>query len=294
MNSPTIAIFGLGVMGSPMSQNIAKKGYQILGYNRTPDRPLVREAAKAGVKVVSSIAEAAENADIILTCVGDEKDVHSLILGDGGIAEYAKPQALIIDFSTIGPTAARQLATALMAQELRFLDAPVTGGDVGAINGTLTIMVGGEQTDFAEALPILQTLGKKIIHCGPIGSGQAVKLCNQILCGIHAIAAAEAIQFCEHLGIASELMIDVCNSGAAASWALANLAPKMAQADFTPGFMVKHILKDLRLVQEAAQSGDLPGDLPGVTLAEHLFKSVQTLGGSEQGSQAIVRAYREL
>ncbi len=290
MNVSKIAFFGLGVMGSPMAQNLTKHGYPTVGYNRTPDRPSVLEAAKAGVQVVPSIAEAAENADIIFTCVGDEQDVHHLILGQGGIAEYAKPKALIIDCSTIGMTAACELATTLKGQGLRFLDAPVTGGDIGAINGTLTIMVGGDISDFEQALPVLKTIGQKIVHCGPSGSGQAVKLCNQVLGGIHAIAAAEAIQLCNQLGIEPELMIDVCGSGAAGSWALTNLAPKMSEADFAPGFMVKHILKDLRLVQEACQSGELPG----VTLAEHLFKSVQCLGGEDQGSQAIIRAYREI
>jgi 3-hydroxyisobutyrate dehydrogenase len=289
MEVSKIAVFGLGVMGSPMAQNLVKNGYQTVGYNRTLERPSVQEAAKAGVKVVTSIAVAAANADIILTCVGDEKDVQQLILGPGGIAEYAKPQTLIIDCSTIGKTAAYELATNLTVQGLRFLDAPVTGGDIGAINGTLTIMVGGELTDFEEALPVLKTIGKKVVHCGPSGSGQAVKLCNQVLCGLHAIAAAEAMQLSEQLGIAPELVIDICGSGAAGSWALTNLGPKMSEADFTPGFMVKHLLKDLRLVREAAENDTLPG----VTLAESLFKSVQLLGGEDQGSQAIIRAYRE-
>ena len=289
MQVSKIAVFGLGVMGSPMAQNLARNGYRTVGYNRTPDRSSVLEAAKAGVQVVSSIAEAAENADIIFTCVGDEKDVHQIILGQGGIAEYAKPEALIIDCSTIGTTAACDLATTLKIQGLRFLDAPVTGGDIGAINGTLTIMVGGDLLDFEKALPVLKTIGQKIVHCGPSGSGQAVKLCNQALCGLQAIAVAEAIQLCNQLGIEPELMINTCGSGAAGSWALTNLGPKMSEGDFAPGFMVKHLLKDLRLVQEATQGGELPG----VTLAEHLFKSVQLLGGEYQGSQAIIRAYRE-
>ncbi|MBE9175391.1 NAD(P)-dependent oxidoreductase [Synechocystis salina LEGE 06155] len=289
MSVAKIAVFGLGVMGSPMAQNLVKHGYQTVGYNRTLDRPSVLEAAKAGIEVVPSIAEAAENADIILTCVGDEKDVQQLILGSGGIAEYAKPQALIIDCSTIGKTAACELATILKAKGLRFLDAPVTGGDVGAIKGTLTIMVGGELADFEEALPVLTTIGKKVVHCGPSGSGQAVKLCNQVLCGLHAIAAAEAIQLSKQLGIEPNLVIDICGSGAAGSWALTNLGPKMSEADFAPGFMVKHLLKDLRLVREAAENGELPG----VTLAESLFESIQLLGGEDQGSQAIIRAYGE-
>ncbi|MBE9203209.1 NAD(P)-dependent oxidoreductase [Synechocystis salina LEGE 06099] len=289
MKLSKIAVFGLGVMGSPMAQNLVKNGYQTVGYNRTLNRSSALEAVKAGVKVVHSIAEAVENADIILTCVGDEKDVQQLILGSGGIAESAKPQALIIDCSTIGKTAACDLATTLKAKGLRFLDAPVTGGDIGAINGTLTIMVGGELADFEEALPVLTAIGKKVVHCGPSGSGQAVKLCNQILCGIHAIATAEAIQLSKQLGIEPELVINVCGSGAAGSWALTNLGPKMSEADFAPGFMVKHLLKDLRLVREAAENGQLPG----VTLAESLFESVQLLGGEDQGSQAIIRAYDE-
>jgi 3-hydroxyisobutyrate dehydrogenase len=241
------------------------------------------------VNITSTIAETVRDADIIFICVSDVEDVKSVIFAEGNIAQNAKPNALIVDFSTIGPTAAQEIATSLKTYNLRFLDAPVSGGDIGAQKGILTIMVGGNKTDFEECFPLLQTMGKTIIHCGSVGSGQGVKLCNQVLASLNMIGLCEAIQLAQSLGIDPNLMIEVCSSGAAGSWALSNLAPKIAAADLAPGFMIKHILKDLRLVQESLGNTNLPG----VKLADQLFKQVQNLGGAEQGTQAMIRAYRE-
>jgi 3-hydroxyisobutyrate dehydrogenase len=289
-----IAFFGLGVMGGYMAANLARGGYSVKAWNRTPNRPGVEVAASAGVTVVSSIREAVETADIIFSCVGDVPDVEEVILGAGGVAEFAKPGALVIDTSTIGPNAARKIGNELKKHNLRFLDAPISGGDIGAKKGTLTIMVGGEATDFEESKPVLEVLGKTIRHCGPIGSGQAVKLCNQVLCALHMVGLCEAMQLAEQQGIDPNLIVEVCSTGAAGSWALSNLGPKIIEADFRPGFMIKHILKDLRLVQESLkESGE---EWPGVEMSDRLFKMVQELDGGmggEQGTQAMIRAYRD-
>lgn len=284
-----VAFIGLGVMGSPMAGNVVKGGYSVKGWNRTSDRPLVHQATTAGVNITSTITETVKDADIIFICVSDVKDVNEVIFGGGNIAQSAKPNALIVDFSTIGPVAAQEIAAELKPYQLRFLDAPVSGGDIGAQKGTLTIMVGGNKTDFEECLPLLQTMGKNIIHCGPVGSGQGVKLCNQVLASLNMIGLCEAIQLSQKLGIDPNLMIEVCSSGAAGSWALSNLAPKIAASDLAPGFMIKHILKDLRLVQESLGNTNSPG----VKLADELFKKVQNMGGAEQGTQAMIRAYLE-
>jgi 3-hydroxyisobutyrate dehydrogenase len=287
----TVAFIGLGVMGSPMARNLVKGGYTVKAWNRTPDRPLVQQAKKAGVVVVSTIAEAVQDADTICICVSDVVDVNEVLFQPGGIAANAPENSLIIDFSTIGAAAARDIAQKLSSQGLRFLDAPISGGDVGAQKGTLTIMVGGSETDFNKAQPLLETMGKNIIHCGDSGSGQAVKLCNQVLCSVHMVALCEAMQLAKQLDINPDLVVEVCSTGAAGSWALSNLGEKVAHGDFAPGFMIKHILKDLRLVQENIGDGDL--DLPGTAFAQQQFQAVQDLGGAQEGTQAMIRAYTD-
>lgn len=282
-----ITFLGLGVMGTPMTANLAHQ-VPVKAWNRTPDSPGITTAANAGATIVPSIQEAVESADIIFTCLGDVPDVEEVILGQEGVAKYAKSKALIVDMTTIGADAARKIGAELKRRNLRFLDAPVSGGDIGAINGTLTIMVGGDPKDFEECKPLFEVMGKTISLCGPIGSGQAVKLCNQVLCAIHMVALCEAIKMAEEQAIDPNLIIEVCSTGAAGSWALSNLGPKIIESDFEPGFMVKHILKDLRLVQETSDE-----DLVGVKLADSLFKTVQKLErGATQGTQAMIRAYR--
>lgn len=280
-----------GVMGSPMTSNIAKAGFYTKAWNRTIHRPGVEAAKNAGANISASIAEAVKDADVIITCLGDVPDVEAVVLGSGGITEFAKPGTLIIEMSTIGPEAARKIGSELKKRNLRFLDAPISGGDVGAINGTLTIMVGGETADFEEAKPILEVMGNKIFYCGSIGSGQAVKLSNQVLCGVNMVALCEAMQIAKQQNIDPNLIVEVCGTGAGGSWALSNLGAKIAESDFAPGFMIKHMLKDLRLVQEALSENSLPG----VDLADKMFKRVQELddgNGDRQGTQAMIRAYR--
>ncbi len=284
-----IGFIGLGVMGSPMSQNAVKAGFTVKGWNRTQEnRPLVTQAKNNGVDVVSTIEEAVSNAEVICICVSDVPDVNEVIFSDRGIAKNAKQGAIIIDFSTIGTQAVKEISAKLEPYGLSFMDAPVSGGDIGAQNGTLTIMVGGDKADYDRCLPIFQSMGKNITYCGAVGSGQAVKLCNQVLCSLHMVALCEAMELAKTLNLDPNLIIDVCSTGAAGSWALSNLGSKVATSDFEPGFMIKHILKDLRLVQESLQDKDLPG----VTLADRMFETVKELGGAEQGTQAMIRAYQ--
>lgn len=290
-----LACLGLGVMGAPMTANLARQGYAVKAWNRTPDRPGIEVAANAGAAIAPSLQEAVASADIIFTCLGDIPDVEAVILGDGGVIRFAKPGALVVDMSTIGSEAARKIGTELNQHHLRFLDAPISGGDIGAQKGTLTIMVGGEPSDFEECKPFFEAMGKTIRLCGKVGSGQAVKLCNQALCALHMVALCEAIEMARQQGIDPNLAIEVCSTGAAGSWALANLGPKIVESDFAPGFTIQHILKDLRLVRETIEPSDK--NLPGVELADRLFKMVRDLdngGGATQGTQAMIRAYREV
>ncbi|WP_017295389.1 NAD(P)-dependent oxidoreductase [Geminocystis herdmanii] len=297
MDKKNIGFIGLGVMGSPMAQNLVKHQYNVKGWNRTQidraaplcDRTLVTQALENGVKIVSTIEDAVKDADFVCICVSDVPDVNEVIFGEDGIVHFAKPETIIIDFSTIGTQAVKEINDKLRSNGLHFMDAPVSGGDIGAQNGTLTIMVGGDDRDFQTSLPIFQAMGKNIVHCGSIGNGQAVKLCNQVLASIHMMAICEAMELAKTLNIDPDLMIKVCSTGAAGSWALTNLAPKVASSDFAPGFMIKHILKDLRLVTESLENQTLPA----TDLATQMFQSVAELGGATQGTQAMIRAYQK-
>lgn len=287
--SHKIAFLGLGVMGSPMSANLVRAGLDVRGWNRTPNLARLQVAKQAGVKLINSLQEAVASADIIFTCLGDVSDVEEVILGTEGVIKYAQVNALVVDMSTIGSKSVQKIATKLQAKNIRFLDAPVSGGDIGAQQGTLTIMVGGNEKDFYESKPYLEIMGKNITLCGVVGSGQAVKLCNQVLASLTMVGLCEAMQLAQKQNIDPQLIIDVCSTGAAGSWALSNLGIKIIESNYDPGFMIKHILKDLRLVQEFANN-----DLPGVELADSLFKLVADLDdgqGALQGTQAMIRAY---
>ncbi|NJL43024.1 MAG: NAD(P)-dependent oxidoreductase [Pseudanabaena sp. SU_2_4] len=292
--NPKIAFLGLGIMGGSMAANLARHGFEVTAWNRTSDRPGVEIAREAGAAIATSISEAVTNADAIFVCVSDVPDVEAVLLGDMGVVHYARHNALVVDTSTIGPQAAKRIAQALQAYNLRFLDAPISGGDIGAKNGTLTIMVGGEPVDFEECQPLLAAMGKTIRWCGPVGSGQGMKLCNQVLVSAYMIGICETMLLAEQIGIDPNLVVEVCGSGAAASWALSNLGMKVAKSDFQPGFTIANMLKDLKFVTEAASNSSR--HLMGVELAQQLFQAVQELDGGTggtQGTQAMIRAYRE-
>ena len=288
-----VAFLGLGLMGGFMAANLARHGYEVKAWNRTSDRPGVKIAADAGVNIVDSIRAAVEDAKIVFTCVGDVPDVEEVLLADAGVINHAKANTLIVDMSTIGSVAAKEIGQKLQQQNLRFMDAPVSGGDIGARKGTLTIMVGGKEEDFQECLPLLETMGKHITLCGDVGSGQGVKMCNQILCSLNMIGICEAMQLAKHQGIDPNLIVEVCGTGAAGSWALSNLGEKIINEDYEPGFAIKHIIKDLRLVRSINETSS--DNLPGTELADRLFKAVRAMEdgqGKEQGTQAMIRAYQ--
>lgn len=290
-----IAYLGLGLMGQAMAVNLARAGLHVVGWNRTPGRPGQTALLQAGGKVESALADAVAGAAVIFTCLGDIADVEEVLTKPGGVCDFAAPGSVIADFSTIGPDAARRIYASLKQKGIYFLDAPVTGGDVGARNGTLTIMVGGDESAFDAALPAFEKMGKNIKHCGPSGSGQALKLCNQILCAVNMISVCEALQLAKRLGVDENFVVDVLSSGAGGSWALTNLGPRILKDDLAPGFALKHMLKDLRLVFENIDGhSDL---LPGTKLAQDLFKKVAECqdenggAGGARGTQAMSLAY---
>ena len=289
-----VAFLGLGLMGGSMAANLARRGYEVKAWNRTSDRPGIKIAAEGGATVVDSIPAAVEDAEVVFTCVGDVPDVEAVLLGETGVINYAQANTLIVDMSTIGSVAAKEIGQKLQQQNLRFMDAPVSGGDIGAREGTLTIMVGGKERDFQECLPLLEAMGKNITLCGDVGSGQGVKMCNQILCSLNLIGICEAMQLAKHQGIDPNLIVEVCGTGAAGSWALSNLGEKIINEDYEPGFAIEHMVKDLRLVQSINETS--MDNLTGTGLADRLFKAVQKMDdgrGEKQGTQAMIRAYQE-
>ncbi len=294
-----ITFLGLGVMGGAMSANLVKRGYSVTGWNRSQNRPTIATFTGAGGTLAQSLQEAVSDADVVFSCLGDVPDVTEVLIGEHGAMNFAKANTLFIDTSTIGSEAAKTIGNTLIHNGLRFLDAPISGGDVGARNGTLTFMVGGKPEDLQECLPLFEAMGSNIKHCGAIGSGQAVKLCNQTLVSVYMMAICETMQMAEKMGVDPQLVVDVCGSGAAGSWALTNLGMKVATGDYQAGFAIKHMLKDLRLVQEISQkinaSQDFAVDLPAIAMAIQNFQKVSQLDdgqGSEQGTQAMIRAYK--
>ena len=285
------AYLGMGIMGAAMAANLARGGVKVKVWNRTTGKPGQDAAVCAGASASATVGEAVADCQIIFACLGDEKDLEEVVWGEGGVAASAKSGALFVDMSTSGPQYARTLAKALEDKGLRFLDAPVTGGDIGAANGTLTIMVGGHQADFDRCLPLFKLMGNKVVLCGGHGSGQAIKLCNQVLCAVNMMAVCEAIDLARTLQVDPALVVDVCGSGAAGSWALTNLGPRILKDDLMPGFKVEHMLKDLRLVR-----GCLPAQrrMPGVELAASQFRcAIDAIGttSGERGTQAMIAAY---
>lgn len=290
MDIKRVGFVGLGIMGAPMAANLLKAGFPLIVWNRTPSRmvPLVALGAAAA----DSPAAVAAASDVTLSCVTNSPDVEAIALGPGGIAEGAAPGSTYIDCSTIAPETARYVARELSRRDIAMLDAPVSGGDVGAKAGTLAIMAGGEAEVFARCLPVLEAIGKTIVHVGPIGAGQVVKLCNQVAGGLNLLAMAEAISLARGAGVDPAKMLEVVSAGAAGSWMLSNLAPRAVRGDYAPGFMVDLMQKDLRLVLDEAARGHTP--LPGTALVSQLFQVIQAQGRGSDGTQAIVDAVARL
>lgn len=286
-----LAYLGMGIMGASMAVNLARAGLHTTVWNRTPGKDGARRAQEAGAHVAESISEAVKDADLIFLCLSDVPDLKKVLLDEAGVLAAARAEAVLVDMSTTGPECAREMAKVVSSRGMHFLDAPVSGGDIGARNATLTIMIGGEKEIFDMCLPVFEKIGKNITYCGPSGSGQSIKLCNQILCAVNMLAVCESLKLAEIMGLNPQMVIDVCSSGAAGSWALSNLGPRIVKADLEPGFMIKDMQKDLRLVKEVLQNSLR---FPASELADCKFdEAVEKLGeqGSIKGTQAMSIAY---
>lgn len=285
-----IGFIGLGIMGQPMARNLINAGYEVTVWNRS--RPGIDALVSDGANEAANPFEVARASDIVITIVGDSPDVEEVALGPNGIIGGACDGLVHIDMTTISPEVTRTIATRLSDANVAMLDAPVSGGDQGAINGTLSIMVGGEQSVFERCRPTFEVLGKKIVHCGPSGSGQVVKLCNQVAVSVTNLAVCEALTLCRKAGVDPEKMVEAVGAGAGSSWQLLNLAPKMLARDFAPGFKVDHQQKDLR--HALATAADVGASLSGTSLVHDLLAGVQADGLGTEGTQALVKAIEKL
>ncbi|MCH8815188.1 MAG: NAD(P)-dependent oxidoreductase [Chloroflexi bacterium] len=285
-----IGFIGLGIMGRPMARNLIKAGHQTTVWNRS--RPGIEALIADGAEEAANPAEVARRSDLVITIVGDSPDVEEVALGPNGIIEGAHEGLVYIDMSTISPEVTRRISDRLSEANVAMLDAPVSGGDQGAIQGTLSIMVGGKDAAFERCRPVFEVLGKKVVHCGSSGSGQVVKLCNQVAVSLTNLAVCEALTLCRKAGVDPERMIEAVGAGAGSSWQLLNLAPKMLARDFAPGFKIDHQQKDLRHALATAEAIDLP--LTGTSLVHQLFAAVQAEGLGGEGTQALVKAVEKL
>ena len=286
----TVGVVGTGIMGAPMARNLAKAGFEVIVYNRTPSR--AEALREEGCTVAASLAEVGQTAAVVITMVPDTPDVLAVVEGEGGLAGAMREGSVLIDMSTISPAETRALAGRLAERGIAMLDAPVSGGSWGAQQGTLTIMAGGEPETFERCLPVFEAMGKSITLMGPSGMGQTTKLVNQILVAGTCAAVAEALVFAASQGADLLKTVEAVSGGAAGSWQLSNLGPRMAQRDFAPGFMVKLQQKDLRLILEAAQEQHVPLAVTG--LARQYLTAVEAMGGGDEGTQAVVKAVEAL
>ncbi|MBN1465272.1 NAD(P)-dependent oxidoreductase [candidate division KSB1 bacterium] len=285
-----IGFIGLGIMGRPMCLNLLRAGYRVTVWNRTATKAM--DMTAAGAEAAASPKELASNADVIITMVSDSPDVVEVILGEQGVVQGAGAGSVVIDMSTISPAVTRDIAARLAQKGVAMLDAPVSGGDTGAVNATLAIMVGGDKDVFYKCLPIFQAMGKAITHVGGNGMGQTVKLCNQILVSVTNMAVCEAVTFARASGVDPHIMIEATRNGAAGSWQLANLGPKIVARDFAPGFMIDLQQKDLRLALEAAR--EVLVATPALSLVHQLFIGNQAHAEGGEGTQALVKSIERL
>ncbi len=284
-----VAFIGLGTMGSPMALNILKAGHTLTVHNRSREKEI--PLADAGAQRADTPAAAAVNADIVVTCVSDTPDVEAIVLGENGVVQGAPRGAIVIDMSTISPTATRRIAKALSAQGIRMLDAPVSGGSEGAQKGTLSIMVGGEPLDLEKARPVLEAMGTTITHIGAIGAGQMTKAINQIVVAGTYWSVAEGIALGLKAGLDMVKVVAAVGGGAAGSWAMVNRSGNMVKNDYPLGFKVQLHRKDLTIALEVAR--ELGVTLPVAAYVEQAETGLIACGHGDEDISVIARAVRK-
>lgn len=287
MGNRKIAFIGTGVMGASIVKHLLRADYEVVVYTRTKAKaePLV----EAGARWVDTIGQAVAQADVLFTMVGYPTDVEEVYFDGDGIFAHGKAGQVVIDMTTSSPALAKRIAEQAATLKMASIDAPVSGGDIGAKNGTLSIMCGGERQVFDEMLPILSIFGKQIVYQGVAGAGQHTKMCNQIAIATNMIGVCEALAYAKKAGLDAETVLASISLGAAGSWSLSNLAPRMLQGDFEPGFYVKHFLKDMNIALMEAEAMQL--ELPGLQLARRMYDELVEQGFNDKGTQALYKRY---
>jgi 2-hydroxy-3-oxopropionate reductase len=286
----TVGFIGFGIMGAPMATNLAKAGFDVIGYSRSLEK--VTGLAEHGIVAVASVEELARNSDVIITMLPDSPDVESVVIGDGGVFACARPGSLFIDMSTIRPDVASRIAREGDARGIDALDAPVSGGEAGAIEGSLSIMVGGSLDAFNRAQPYFDAMGRTVVHVGPAGSGQTVKAANQLIVAANIQGLAEAVVFLEAHGVAMEPAIEVLGGGLAGSTVLQRKSANMLNRSFAPGFRLDLFHKDMSIIQAAAREKGVT-TLLGALVAQ-VIASLVARGDGELDHSAMIRIVDEL
>jgi 3-hydroxyisobutyrate dehydrogenase len=285
-----LAFIGTGVMGQSMAGHLLAAGHTLAVHNRTQSK--ARLLIDRGARWAATPADAARDAEVIFLCVADSPDVRAVCLGEAGVIATAARGSIVVDHSTISPAVTREVAAEFAARGIDFLDAPVSGGDIGAKNATLAIMVGGSETGLRKVEPLLRTMGKTITHMGDVGNGQLTKLVNQILVTVNNLATCEALTFAQKNGLNAEKVIEAIQGGAAGSWQLSNMGPRILKGDFRPGFTIDLQQKDLRLVLEAAEQSEV--SLLAASLVHQLFSAAQAAGHGTEGTQSLFKVIEGL
>jgi len=288
-NKPVIGFIGIGVMGRSMAGHLLNAGYPLHVHNRTQAK--AQDLLDKGAQWQDSPGKVAAVSDVIITIVGFPNDVEAVYLGDDGILTNARAGSTVIDMTTSCPDLAQKIAEQAKTKGISSFDAPVSGGDIGAREARLSIMVGGDVEVFEKIKPLFEIMGKNIVLQGPAGSGQHTKMCNQIAIASGMMAISEAMAYARKSGLKPETVLKSIESGAAGSWSLTNLAPRVLKEDFAPGFFVKHFIKDMKIAIGSAENMGL--DLPGLQLAKQLYEKLADRGCEDDGTQALFKLYQD-
>ncbi|KKK34456.1 oxidoreductase [Mesobacillus campisalis] len=287
LENAVVGFIGTGVMGKSMAGHLLSAGYPVHVYTRTKAK--AQDLLERGARWAETPGEIAEKANIIITIVGFPSDVEEIYLGQDGLVANGKENTYLIDMTTSTPSLAQKIHAEAKKKGMHALDAPVSGGDIGARDARLAIMVGGDEEDFKRIEPLLQLLGTNIILQGPAGAGQHTKMCNQIAIASNMMGVIESVVYAEKAGLDPENVLKTIATGAAGSWSLSNLAPRVIQGNFEPGFMIKHFIKDMNIALEEAAKMNL--DLPGLALAQSLYRKLEEDGLGDKGTQALYKYF---
>lgn len=287
MDGKRIGFIGLGVMGTSMAAHLMAAGHSLMVFNRTREK--AEGLIKRGAQWADTPGAVAAASDILISMVGYPHDVEKIYFGEGGILSAMKAGGYVVDMTTSSPKLARRLYEAAKEREIASLDAPVSGGDIGARNASLVVMVGGDRGAFDAVKPIFELLGRTIRYFGPAGSGQYAKMANQIAIASNMMGVCEAVAYAKRAGLDPAEVVETISGGAAGSWSLSNLAPRMLRGDYAPGFFIKHFIKDMGIALASAEEMHL--DLPGLKLAKRLYDELSARGMEDSGTQALIRWY---